>query len=242
MATKYRVPGDFRPSLDMMMSALLALVLIGGLVGALYVYQAAHSFVLDSQLPIFPAMASAPEALPGYSDAPDPVSASNDVAPVPETSPPDQGVARPDVESESANEGQVPAGNADAEEPSVSIDDESDRPPPAATERLTVLVMGIDRREEEDGPWRTDSMILISIDPASDSIGMLSVPRDLLITIPDYGYDEHRDRINTAYVYGELYDYPGGGAALAQRAFRRNFGIEVDRYIVMDFNGFERII
>ncbi len=81
------------------------------------------------------------------------------------------------------------------------------------TERVNVLVMGIDQREQEQGPWRTDTMLVLTIDPVTLTGGMLSIPRDLWVPIP--GYEE--GRINTAHYLGDVYDYPGGGPALAAK-------------------------
>src|SRR3972149_3349224 len=78
----------------------------------------------------------------------------------------------------------------------------------AATGRVNILLLGIDERESEQGPWRTDTMILLSIDPAAQTAAVLSIPRDLWVTIP--GYDREA-RINTAHFYGDLRGYPGGG-------------------------------
>ncbi len=239
MATKEQISAPSGPSFDTVMGALLALLLVGGLLAALYVHQAMRSFVQESQLPIFPSTASAAGDLPPLPDnAPVPAAPSSGVAAGPsapgDTPPASEGDTGSESEPDSSGPLTVPP--EDYEELDA---------PPAATERLTVLLMGIDRRSAEsaeDGPWRTDSMILLSIDPKAQTVSMLSVPRDLYITIPDYGYGEHRDRINTAYYWGDFYEYPGGGAALAKQAIRRNFGIEVDRYLVMDFNGFREMI
>jgi len=68
-------------------------------------------------------------------------------------------------------------------------------------ERFTVLVMGMDLRPGEFGASvRTDTMILISLDPTTDRVGILSIPRDLFVEIPGYGLQ----RINTAFQAGEL--------------------------------------
>ncbi|MDQ7029169.1 MAG: LCP family protein [Ardenticatenia bacterium] len=107
---------------------------------------------------------------------------------------------------------------------------------------MTVLVMGIDRRQGEKGPWRTDTMILVRVDPVAKKAAMISIPRDLYVLIPDYGRGAHFERINTANVYGDLFDYPGGGPALAKRTIYRNFGIQVDRYVIVDFDGFRKLI
>jgi len=81
-------------------------------------------------------------------------------------------------------------------------------------------------------------MLVATVDPRTDTAGLLSIPRDLQVPIPGYG----EDRINTANVYGYLYDIPGGGPALAQAAVEANFGIPIDGYVMLDFNAFERIV
>ncbi len=105
-------------------------------------------------------------------------------------------------------------------------------------ERVNILLLGIDRRPVEEGPWRTDTMILATIDPASKTAGLLSIPRDLWATVP--GYEENR--INTAHYTGDLEDYPGGGPALAKKTVQYNLGLTVHYYIRIDFDGFRKII
>jgi LCP family protein required for cell wall assembly len=99
-------------------------------------------------------------------------------------------------------------------------------------ERTNILVMGIDRRPGESFISRTDSMMLISVDPEDEKASILSIPRDLLVMIPGYG----RDRVNTAYVYGSTGNNPAGGAALAMRTVEYNLGIYIDHYVLVDFS------
>ncbi len=106
-------------------------------------------------------------------------------------------------------------------------------------ERITVLVLGIDEREQETGPWRTDTMIVLTLDPASKTAGMLSIPRDLWVPIP--GMDTE-GKINTAHFLGDAYNYPGGGPALAMETVRYNFNLPIDYYIRINFGGFEKLI
>lgn len=106
------------------------------------------------------------------------------------------------------------------------------------TERVNVLLMGIDQREYEQGPWRTDTMLVLTIDPVSMTGGMLSIPRDLWVPIP--GYEE--GRINTAHYLGDLYDYPGGGPALAAKTVQYNLGVRIDYYARINFRAFEKIV
>lgn len=102
--------------------------------------------------------------------------------------------------------------------------------------RVTVLLLGIDERESEEGPWRTDTMILLTLDPATRTAGMLSIPRDMWVEIPDYGV---YDRINTAYFRGDADRYPGGGGpALAMKTVQQNLGVNVNFYATVNFNAF----
>jgi LCP family protein required for cell wall assembly len=105
--------------------------------------------------------------------------------------------------------------------------------------RVTVLVMGIDRRvgEDEKG-YLTDSLMLLTVDPASKTAGMLSIPRDLWVEIPGYGMDT----INTANRSGDYYSYPGGGPALALKTVQQNLGVTVNYYVRIDFTAFETFI
>lgn len=110
--------------------------------------------------------------------------------------------------------------------------------PWTGTERVNVLVLGVDERESEDGPWRTDTMILLTVDPLSMTGGMLSIPRDLWVPIPPYG----EGRINTAHYLGDLYNYPGGGPALARDTVRHNFGVPVHYYVRLNFRAFVDLV
>lgn len=104
--------------------------------------------------------------------------------------------------------------------------------------RLNVLVMGIDQRTGEDGAFRTDTMIVVSIDPVRKTVGMLSIPRDLWVDIPGY----QPNRINTANYLGDSSGYPGGGPALAARTVTDNLGINIDRYLRVNFDVFTQIV
>lgn len=106
--------------------------------------------------------------------------------------------------------------------------------------RVTILVMGLDYRDWEsgEGPPRTDTMILLTIDPLTKTAGMLNVPRDLWVSIPGFEYG----RINTAYPLGIAYDVPGGGPALAMQTVESLIGVPIDYYAIIDFYAFEQFI
>jgi len=110
--------------------------------------------------------------------------------------------------------------------------------PNIAQERTNILLLGIDKRAQEKGPSRTDTMIVLTIDPQTKSLGMLSIPRDLWVSIP--GYSE--GRINTAHFLGERDKYPGGGPALAKKTVQYALGIPIHYYVRINFEGFEKLI
>ena len=107
-------------------------------------------------------------------------------------------------------------------------------------ERVTILVMGLDYRDwsSGEGPARTDTMILLTVDPVARTAGIMSVPRDLWAVIPGF----NPNKINTAYYFGELYNTPGGGPALAMRTVEQTLGIPIDYYAQIDFGAFVRFI
>ena len=145
-----------------------------------------------------------------------------------------------------------------AAESNPSVTPDVDSPPPAPSqerqseistggeplpdwqkkERVNILLLGIDEREDQYGPWRTDTMIVLTIDPENSGAGMLSIPRDLWVPIPGYG----ENRINSAHHTGDLQKYPGGGPALAIKTVQYNFGIPIHYYVRVNFGGFVEAI
>lgn len=104
--------------------------------------------------------------------------------------------------------------------------------PWGGTDRVNILLMGIDRRPGQAFISRTDSMMMVSVDPVTESISILSIPRDLYVTIPGRG----QDRINTAFVYGSNGDSPEAGASLAIQTVAYNLGVPIDHYLMVDFS------
>ncbi len=105
-------------------------------------------------------------------------------------------------------------------------------------ERVNILLLGIDERSDQHGPWRTDTMIVLTIDPENMTAGILSIPRDLWVRIP--GYSENR--INTAHYTGDLKKFPGGGPALAIKTVQHNLAITIHYYVRVNFRGFVEAI
>jgi LCP family protein required for cell wall assembly len=106
-----------------------------------------------------------------------------------------------------------------------------------------VVVVGSDSREvlsEEEqatkgdaaqiGGQRSDTLILVHLDPSRQQAVMVHFPRDLLVDIPGYG----RDRINAAY--------NAGGANLVLRTVKRLSGLPIHHYVEVNFEGFQRLV
>lgn len=111
--------------------------------------------------------------------------------------------------------------------------------------RVTILVVGLDARDwdtiegKAGEPSRSDSMWLLTVDPLSKTAGMLSIPRDLWVEIPDgFGYN----KINQAYFFGDASTYPGGGPALAVKTVEGFLGVPINYYAQIDFNAFVKFI
>jgi LCP family protein required for cell wall assembly len=116
--------------------------------------------------------------------------------------------------------------------------------PPAnpwdGTSRVTILIIGLDYRDwEAGGPPRSDTMMLLTLDPLSKTAGMLSIPRDMWVNIPQVNTYA---KINEAYRYGELYNLPGGGPGLATETVHSFLGIPINYYAQVDFYAFEKFI
>lgn len=106
--------------------------------------------------------------------------------------------------------------------------------------RMNILFIGLDFRDWAvgEGPPRSDTMILFTLDPQTKSAGMLSIPRDLWVNIPGFNYG----KINTAYYLGEAYQTPGGGPALAMQTVENFLGVDVPYYAQVDFGTFVQFI
>ena len=104
---------------------------------------------------------------------------------------------------------------------------------------ISLLVLGIDERESQSGPWRTDTLIAVTIDPVALTAAGLSVPRDLWVTIPGL---QREGKINTAHFFGDAEAYPGGGPALAQATVEAMFDVPMQYYVRVNFAAFEKLI
>lgn len=108
------------------------------------------------------------------------------------------------------------------------------------TDRFTVLIMGIDRRPAEGGglTFRSDTIMLASIDPLNNKAGVLSIPRTIHLALPENG---ELVPVHTLLVRGELRQ-EGFGPELTRQVIQHNLGIYIDAYILVDFDGFISLV
>jgi LCP family protein required for cell wall assembly len=89
-----------------------------------------------------------------------------------------------------------------------------------------ILLLGIDQRPDDDpNTTRSDTMIILSLNTADQTAGMLSLPRDLYVPMPN---SSRLDRINTAMAYG--------GPSYAIQAVEYNIGVHIQHYVRVNFN------
>jgi LCP family protein required for cell wall assembly len=105
-----------------------------------------------------------------------------------------------------------------------------------ADDRINILLLGMGGAGHE-GPYLTDTIILISIKPSIQKIALISVPRDLLVDIPGFGWW----KINNANAFGEEKN-AGQGGELVKETLEKTFDLPIHYYVRADFTGFEKII
>jgi LCP family protein required for cell wall assembly len=103
--------------------------------------------------------------------------------------------------------------------------------------RTNVLLLGIDYAPRESRLSRSDTIILTTFIPLEPYVGMLSIPRDLWVTIPGVG----ENRINTAHYFAEA-QQEGSGPEATMETIRQNFGVDVDYYVRIRFEGFKDVV
>jgi LCP family protein required for cell wall assembly len=101
----------------------------------------------------------------------------------------------------------------------------------------TLMILGSDRRPNNNlegaggrGDARSDTIMLVRLDPEKEAIALMSLPRDLKVEIPGHG----TDKINAAYDYG--------GPKLTLRTVKKLTGLSINHVINVDFGGFWRAV
>lgn len=95
--------------------------------------------------------------------------------------------------------------------------------------QVNILLLGSDQRPN-DGGFRTDVILLLTLNPHNKTAGLTSFPRDLYVYTPGW----QMDRINGAF--------PRGGFAMMADTMEYNFGVRPDHYVLVNFSNFETIV
>ena len=103
-------------------------------------------------------------------------------------------------------------------------------------DRINILLLGMGG-EGHPGPYLTDTMIIASIKPSENKVALISIPRDLSVPIPGYGWR----KINNANHFGEMKE-KNSGPKFAAEVVSQVFDIPIDYYLRLDFSGFEKLI
>jgi LCP family protein required for cell wall assembly len=112
--------------------------------------------------------------------------------------------------------------------------------PLGGDERVNIVLFGYGGREHKGGNYLSDSIQILSIDPATDSTTMIPIPRDLwvegLAQMPNNG------KINEAFAIGHQQGGIEGAAAFATEVLSVVTGLEISHWMAMDFAGFEGMV
>ncbi len=120
--------------------------------------------------------------------------------------------------------------------------------PATLKEPFTMLLIGVDKRAEAvDEGVRSDTLILVRVNPLQNWATMLSIPRDSVVPLPDGSYGKVNRAFSYGYynaeaLYGSGTEADAGGGAAAAETLERFLKIKVDYIAQVDFQGFERIV
>ena len=122
-----------------------------------------------------------------------------------------------------------------------SLDDNDDSIQPIdATEPLTILLMGVDMDQaSRGGQWdggRSDSMILVTLNPTTKTTTMMSLTRDIMVEIaePDGTSSGTIEKLNHSYSYGQ--------APMAIATIEKMMDITIDRYVEINMDGLVELV
>lgn len=102
--------------------------------------------------------------------------------------------------------------------------------------RVNILLLGVGDPNHA-GADLTDTMMVVSLDPRTNDVAMLSVPRDLYVKIPGYGYD----KINAAHSHGEM-KQKGSGPELSKKTVSETLDIPIHYFVRIDFFGLKKAV
>lgn len=126
-------------------------------------------------------------------------------------------------------------GNPELEEGFFKLSrDKADFQIPFAPKRQNILLLGVDSNGEGTDIWegtRSDTIMVVNVDPKTHTIKAISIPRDSKVFLPD---NKGIQKINSAHAIG--------GVNLVKKTLKETFGIKIDRYIIVHDEAVEKIV
>lgn len=113
----------------------------------------------------------------------------------------------------------------------ANMDDSNSNPPTvssAQTNAINIMIMGVDKRVDDVG--RSDTLMVLTYNPADKKASLMSLPRDTRVHIDKNGYD----KINHAYAFG--------GHELTKKTVESFLNVPINYYVLIDIQAFEKII
>lgn len=95
---------------------------------------------------------------------------------------------------------------------------------------INILLIGIDKREDQNDTGRSDSTMIATIDLKHNQLKLTSLMRDMYVDIPGHG----KNKFNSAYAFG--------GVTLLYQTIAQNFNIKLDNYVILDFKAFKDVV
>ena len=105
---------------------------------------------------------------------------------------------------------------------------------PFSPRKQNILILGVDSNGQDTDMWegtRSDTILIVNIDPKTHSITAISIPRDSKVYLPD---NKGVQKINSAHALG--------GINLVKKTLRETFGIKIDRYVIIHDEAVEKVV
>lgn len=105
---------------------------------------------------------------------------------------------------------------------------------------ISILLMGVERYSTGDKDGRADTQIVMTLNPNTNEMAMVTIPRDTRVNIENAGEYSGIHKINSAYTYGSITGY--GAEKLQVETIEKLLNIPIDKFVAIDFDGFRDII
>lgn len=105
---------------------------------------------------------------------------------------------------------------------------------------ISILILGIENYSTDGQNGRADSQILVTVNPKTNKMKIVTIPRDSRVQINHAGQYTGMHKINAAYTYGDLTGY--GADKLQVETVEKMLDVPIDKFVAVDFDGFRDIV